>query len=345
MGTAMTVRGRVDGSELGTTLMHEHLLIDFRCRHTGSKDDDLVGRHLTLGDRWKLVKEPARYEANLLRQDVAVAIEEVTPFLAAGGRTVVDVTSHGLGPNPVGLRQIANQTGLNVIASTGLYAHVSHTESVCRASAVELADTMIRELTQPDDDGIQKGFIGEIGVDGPTPCELNAVRGAAIAQRETGAPVSIHLLAGALPEARADALSVVDEFIATGGDPRLLIICHSDGSGTDSAYQDRLLQLGAVLEYDTFGFESVFAYQGGFVQMPTDTQRIMEVADLWERGWGHQVVLSQDVCYRMMSREWGGWGIAHILESLPDRFGAAGLGRTELDVMLIDTPRRLLAFT
>ena len=46
----------------------------------------------------------------------------------------------------------------------------------------------------------------------------------------------------------------------------------------------------------------------------------------------------------MMSREWGGWGIAHILESLQHRFAAAGLGTGELGTMMVDTPRRLLAF-
>tara|TARA_Y100000294_G_scaffold81495_1_gene76614 strand:- start:180 stop:518 length:339 start_codon:yes stop_codon:yes gene_type:complete len=109
-------------------------------------------------------------------------------------------------------------------------------------------------------------------------------------------------------------------------------------------FQEKLLRQGITLEYDTFGFESTFTYKGRYVQLPTDTQRIKEVASLWDRGWGDQVVLSQDVCYRMMTREWGGWGIAHILESLTARFEAAGVGSEQLETMLIENPRRLLAF-
>ena len=344
MASALTVLGPVPSHELGITLMHEHLLIDFRCRYSGSPESDSIGPDLDLRDRWRLVREPAGFEANLLRNDVSVAAEEVTAFTRVGGRTIVDATTEGLGPDAAALAKVAELTGAHIIASTGVYAHTSHDRSVCEASVPDLADRMIRAITEPDADGIRRGFIGEIGVDGPTDCEIDVVRASAIAQRETGAPVSIHLLAGALPGTRDDALEVVDEFVAAGGDPTRLIACHSDGSGDDRNYQNRLLDLGVLLEYDTFGFESVFAHKGGFVQLPTDTRRIEEVADLWERGWGGQVVLSQDVCYRMMSREWGGWGIGHILESLPHRFAAAGLGPSQLTTMMVETPRRLLAF-
>jgi phosphotriesterase-related protein len=268
----------------------------------------------------------------------------VAAYTRVGGRTIVDATTAGLGPDAPALAEVARLTGAHIVASTGFYAHTSHAPWVCDASVPDLADRMIKAIAEPDAAGIRRGFIGEIGVDGAQKCEIDVVRAAAIAQRETGAPVSIHLLAGVLPDTRADALRVIDEFVAAGGDPRRLIACHSDGSGDDHRYQERLLERGVVLEYDTFGFESVFAYKGGFVQLPTDTRRIEEVADLWARGWGEQVVLSQDVCYRMMSREWGGWGIAHILESLQHRFAAAGLGPAELDSMLVDTPRRLLCF-
>jgi phosphotriesterase-related protein len=340
----MTVLGPLPAEELGTTITHEHLLIDFRCRFTGSAASGDIGPHLDLRDRWRLVQEPAAFEANLLRNDVGEAIVEVDAYLEAGGRTIVDATTEGLGPNTAGLVRVSEATGANIIASTGIYAHVSHASWVHEATVERLAHFMLDAIHVPDQAGVRRGFIGEIGVDGPTDCEMNVVRAAAIAQRETGVPVSIHLLSGALPDKRADALAVVETFVAAGGDPHRLIACHQDGSGDDPEYQEQLLRQGITLEYDTFGFESVFAHKGGFVQLPTDSRRIDEVADLWERGWGEQVVLSQDVCYRMMTREWGGWGIAHILQALPRRFASAGIGEAELDTMMVRTPRRLLAF-
>ena len=344
MGSAITVLGPVPGKELGMTLMHEHLVMDFRCRFNGSPASSSIGPDLELHDRWRLVKEPAGFEANLIRDDIATACGEVDAFKRVGGQTIVDVTTEGLGPSPGSLVRIAQATGVNIVASTGVYVHASHSAWVHESTTTELAQRMVDEIHVPDADGVRRGFIGEIGADGPTACEVKTVRAAAIAQRETSAPISIHLLSGALPETRVDALAVVDEFVAAGGDSRRLIACHQDGSGTDMEFQEKLLRQGITLEYDTFGFESTFTYKGRYVQLPTDTQRIKEVASLWDRGWGDQVVLSQDVCYRMMTREWGGWGIAHILESLTARFEAAGVGSEQLETMLIENPRRLLAF-
>lgn len=344
MASAMTVRGPLPAEDLRTTITHEHLLIDFRCRFTGSPASADIGPELDPRDRWRLVQEPAAYEANLLRNDVDAAIDEVNAYLRAGGRSIVDATTEGLGPDTAGLLRISEATGANIVASTGIYAHVSHASWVHEATVETLAGFMVDAINVPDEAGVRRGFIGEIGVDGPTDCEIEVVRAAAIAQRETGAPVSIHLLSGALPDKRADALAVVDEFVSAGGDPRHLIACHQDGSGDDPEYQEQLLRQGITLEYDTFGFESVFAYKGAFVQLPTDTRRIAEIAHLWERGWGDQVVLSQDVCYRMMTREWGGWGIAHIIDALPRRFASAGIADAELNTMMVSTPGRLLGF-
>ena len=343
MAEALTVLGPIPARELGVTITHEHLLIDFRCRYTGSPESDVIGEPFDPRDRWRLVREPAAFEANLLRQDLDAACDEVDAYKRAGGSTIVDATTEGLGPDANSLRRIAERTGAHIIASTGIYVHRSHADRVHRSTVGELADRMIRDIVDPED-GIPRGFIGEIGVDGPAPCELKVVRAAAAAQRQTGAPVSLHLLGGALPEARPGALEAIDAYIEAGGDPEMLIAGHHDGSGDDPEYQDRLLDRGITLEYDTFGFESVFVREGRFVQQPTDTRRVTEIADLWRRGWGSQVVLSQDVCYRMMAREWGGWGIAHILETVKPRFAAAGIGESELRVMMVDTPARLLAF-
>lgn len=343
MAEALTVLGPIPARDLGVTITHEHLFIDFRCRYIGSPESDLIGDTLDPRDRWRLVRDPAAFEANLLRRDFEAACDEVNDYRRAGGRTIVDATTEGLGPDARSLRRVAERTGAHIIAGTGIYVHRSHADWVHRSTIRELADRMIRDIADPED-GVPRGLIGEIGVEGPAPCELKVVRAAAIAQGQTGAPVSLHLLAGALPEARAGALEAIDTYMRAGGDPEMLIAGHHDGSGDDPDYQDRLLDRGITLEYDTFGFESVFRYQGRFVQLPTDSRRVTEVADLWQRGWGRQVVLSQDVCYRMMTREWGGWGIAHILDSMKPRFAAAGMGERELRMMMVDTPARLLAF-
>ena len=49
---AITVSGLVHRSELGITLPHEHLLIDFSCRYSSAPDESSLGSQPALAD-WK----------------------------------------------------------------------------------------------------------------------------------------------------------------------------------------------------------------------------------------------------------------------------------------------------
>jgi phosphotriesterase-related protein len=342
-GEIRTVTGPVPVGELGPTLMHEHLLIDFRCRHRPGDDEVTApdGR-LDPSDRWLLVRDQAAHEANLVRTELSQAEEELRDLFAAGGRTVVDVTCEGLGRDLPGLRTLSQRTGVLVVGSAGFYVHASHPEWLHDADVRRIADRLTADVLGAGPDGIACGFIGEIGVDAFLDCEIDVVLASAIAQSRTGAAVAIHTASGVLHDQRAPTLALVRRFVDAGGDPARLVLCHQDGSGDDPSYQDRLLELGVVLSYDTFGFETCFRRGTDYAQLPSDTRRIAELRDLWDRGWGEQVVVSHDVCYRSMTRRWGGWGIAHLFETLPPRFAAAGLGDAERATMLTATPGRLL---
>ena len=342
-GQVRTVTGPVRPAALGPTLLHEHLLIDFRCRHRPGAEEVIApeGR-LDPADRWRLVRDPAAHESNLVRMELAQAEEELRDLLAAGGRAVVDVTSEGLGRDLPGLRTLSERTGVMIIGSAGFYVHASHPDWLHDADMDRIADHLTSDLLGAGPDGIACGFIGEIGVDAFLDCEIRVVLAAAVAQARTGATVAIHTASGVLHDQRVPTLELVRRFIDAGGDPSRLVLCHQDGSGDDRWYQDRLLELGVVLSYDTFGFETGFRRGAAYAQLPSDTRRIEELRAVWERGHGDRVVLSQDVCYRMMTRAWGGWGIAHLLGSLLPRFAAAGLDEDAVETMLIATPRRLL---
>ncbi len=341
-GVARAVLGPVPRQELGFVLPHEHLIIDFRCRYRPGPVPE-VTLPFDPADRWRLVASPPSHTVNLVRNSAEDAVFELLPFIEAHGRTVVDLTTVGLGPDRRSLARIATASGINVVGSTGIYVHLSHPEWVHRASVDELAALMVADLT-PDEDGEPPaGVIGEIGLEGFEPCELKVLEAAAIASSRTGAAVWVHVVSGALPEARPSTIDVVDRFIAAGGDPCRMVLCHQDGSGDDRGYQDDLLSRGVVLEYDTFGFETGFMRPNRFVQLPSDTRRIREVADLWERGHGHRILLSHDLCYRMMTRQWGGWGLGHLPITLRPRFAEMHLDDHCWRTMTVETPGRLLA--
>ena len=341
---AASVDGLVRADELGITLPHEHLLLDFTFRLTSADESTVIGRPPRLEDRWRLVKSPAGYRENLYGEDTEEAKTEVDFFARAGGRTIVDLTPLGLAPNPKGLLEISRATGLNVIVGSGIYVEDAVPQWVREADEQALEDHLVREVTTGDEYGIRHGAIGEIGIEGPTAFELRALRAAARTQARTGAPVFLHVMSGILPETRPSAFDMVDMYESEGGDPSRLVLCHQDGSGDDAAYQIAMLKKGILLEYDTFGSEGVFAFSDQYLQLPTDTQRIRELARLVGQGWIDQLLISQDICYQHYKRSWGGWGFAHILEALRGRFASAGIDEQTLMHLMVANPARILCF-
>lgn len=342
--SAITVTGPVAEENLGRVLPHEHILIDFSCRYRPAADEQETGPLPSLADRWRLLRDPAGYRANLDGTSVASAVRELEAFVNAGGRTVVDLTVIGLGADPRGLVEVAQATGLNIVAGTGTYVEEAVPPNIARATVDELAARFVADIEHGGDEGIRRGAIGEIGIEECTEFELRAVRAAARAQAQTGAPCYLHVMSGILPETRAEIFHVVDLYVSEGGDPQRLVLCHQDGSGDDPEYQRAMLGRGLWLEYDTFGFESVFAFGERYLQLPTDSQRIDELARLIDWGYTDQLLISQDICYQMMRRSWGGWGYSHILDVLAPRFAAGGIDEQTLHALMTCNPARLLCF-
>lgn len=89
----------------------------------------------------------------------------------------------------------------------------------------ELAERLAEELTtDAAAGGIPCGVLGEIGLSSPmTAAERKVLRAVAIAQRQTGAPVSIHTQA---PDAQG--IRALDVLEAGGVDPGRVAIAHVD---------------------------------------------------------------------------------------------------------------------
>lgn len=341
---AIGIAGPIPEGELGITLPHEHLLIDMKVRYLPEAVDDIPDEPRP-ADRWKLMRNPAAYRTNLGATDIDETLEELRYFRESGGRTIVDLSPHGLARDADKLPMLAQRSGVNIIASTGAYVEPAWPDWMREASAEELAERFVRDLTEPDVAGIRRGAIGEVGIESGSEAEVRSVIASARAQARTGAPCFWHVMSGILPSTREQVRGLVDLYEREGGDPHALVLCHQDASGDDPAYQRSMLERGIWFAIDNFGFESVFAFDDGYLQNPTDTERIETVARLLDDGWGGQILLSQDICYRMMRRSWGGWGFAHILDTLVPRFAAVGIGQDRLLSLMRDNPARILSYS
>src|SRR4051794_14450221 len=110
-----TVLGPIAPEALGLTLAHEHLLFDLRCLWEAPPPEraHLIDAEPTRENRAELERDLYHSKATLHLDDAGLAAREAERFRDVGGRTIVDVTTIGLSPNPSALRDIAQATGLN----------------------------------------------------------------------------------------------------------------------------------------------------------------------------------------------------------------------------------------
>ena len=178
---------------------------------------------------------------------------ELGYFRAAGGGTVVELTTLGLSPRPAALRDISARSAVHVVAGCGWYRAVTDPPGLRDAPEEALAGAL-RETVQrgfPDGGGVRPGIIGEIGTGSPLhPDEVKALRAAARVQRETGLALAVHLALWGREGPR-----VLDILEGVGVDPGRVLLCHLGEQPAAVEYQRALLDRGAWLGFDTFGAE------------------------------------------------------------------------------------------
>ena len=127
-------------------------------------------------------------------------------------------------------------------------------------------------------------------------------------------------------------------FRREGVSPRALVLSHS-GDTADVGYLTRLAESGSYLGMDRFGLD---------ILLPHD-ERVRTVVELVARGFAERMVLAQDASCHI---DWfppgvrqavvPNWKYTHIVDDVLPALRAAGVGEDDLDLMLVDNPRRIL---
>ena len=340
-GQVTTVAGPIPVDELGVTMMHEHIVVDatswWHCPDCAERmflTDDPV----RMGILGELRMDPFVNRDNCSLTDVDLAVAELRQLADLGGRTVVDPTNRGMGRSPLTLRRISERIGLNIVMGAGYYLEASHPAHLKDMTRHDIADEIEREATDGlGDSGVRIGIIGEIGISKDfTPAEEKSLRGAALAQARTGLPLSVHL-----PGWERLAHRVLDVVGEEGGDLRHTVLCHMNPSGRDQDYQTSLAARGAFLEYDMVGMDYYYADQDA--QCPSDEDNARAIKALLDAGFGHSVLLSQDVFLKMMLTHYGGFGYAYVLRHFVPRLRRHGVTTSRIDTLLVDNPRSVFS--
>jgi phosphotriesterase-related protein len=183
---------------------------------------------------------------------------------------------------------------------------------------------------------VRAGVIGEIGTSDPiSAMERRVLEAASAVQQQTGAPLFIHLD----PWGRAghQALDIAEK---AGADLQRVVLCHLDPSLPDTPYHRSLTERGATICYDIWGDEAAYGGKG----MPTDAQRVAALETAIHEGWINRVGVAQDVCTKTQLRRHGGAGYAHLLTRIIPELRRRGHGSELIQLLLEQTPRRLLAW-
>lgn len=305
-GELITVRGAVPAAQMGITLPHEHLLI----RHT---------------------------VPDVVLDDLDLVATELSSLARAGGRTVVEVTSVGIGRDPRGLRQLSERTDLHVVMGSGYYKFRWHPTGVARMSVEDIEEEIVRDITVGvADTGIRAGVIGEVGVsEFLEDNEEKSLVASARAQLRTGAAINLHVHLTDKREEEALRMRVLDIVEGQGVDLGRVIVSHCEGDG-EPAYHERLAHRGVCLEYDLFGTEAL-----GGLPVPSYRTEARLLRRLVDRGLLDQLLISHDICHGRQLERHGGWGYAHILTDAAPRLLAQGIAPSELRAIMVDNPRRV----
>jgi phosphotriesterase-related protein len=336
-GRVQTVLGLIDPGELGTTLMHEHILWDIR-PPTLRADGVDQGPEIDLCNCWKINYGQIKAPRNAVLSCEATASREITELREAGGRSVVEMSCGGLAPDPDGLARVSRNSGVQIIMGCGHYVDEYQDPANTTRHVEDFAGEIVSQVLEGAwGTGVRAGIIGEIGCQAPwTDLEKRVMAGALLAQADTGAAVNVH------PGRDPDQPQQVADFVrAHGGEIGRVIISHIDRTIFDETRLLRLADSGVVIEFDLFGRESSF-YGLSDIDMPNDASRLALIRLLIEHGHLDRVVISHDICSRTRLSSFGGHGYGHIFSNVLPMMRRRGFSQAEIDAILVHNPRRLL---
>jgi phosphotriesterase-related protein len=347
-GKAQTVLGLIEGDELGITLPHEHLLSDSRVNFTepeAASEKALAYQPVSMEILSWLRYHPSENLDNCQALDEKEAVNEAMHFKKAGGNTIVDVTSIGIGRDPRALARISRATGLNVIMGAGYFLARCHPPDMSAKTEEEITEEIVRDVTVGvDNTGIRAGIIGEIGGSWPLQDnERKSMHAAARAQQLTGAPLNIH--PGRINN--KSVLELIEVLGGAGADLSRTVMSHVELRLRDHDVRRQVAKGGCYLEWDVFGWEGhvpLSLYWKTDLNLPNDIQRIREIRQLIDEGYIERILISHDIWLKSWQVRYGGWGYAHISNYVVPMMLRDGMTREQIKTIMVENPKRLLCF-
>jgi len=345
-GKVQTVLGTIEPSALGPVMTHEHLLINFELMFNFDsrieKDPrikELSTKPVSMENLGLIRQYVYSNLDNLTLLDKEIAIEEAQKYKCAGGGTIVDATTIGIGRDPEGLAYISGKSGVHIVMGAGYYVEASHTKETLALSEEAMANQIINDIQEGvDGSGGKAGIIGEIGCLGPlSENEKKILKASAKAQIETGVSILIH------PGRHEDAPNQILEILKnSGANLDRVVMGHLDRTIFNISKLTDIASSGCFLEWDLFGTEVSF-YQLSDFEMPNDTKRLNIIKSMVEQGFEEKIVVAHDICTKHRLAKYGGHGYGYILNEIVPRMYKKGFTENTIQNIIQNNASNLLS--
>ena len=226
---------------------------------------------------------------------------------------IVDAGHPDMGRDIEFVRQVAMKSGVPIVAGGGFYSQPFYPKEISTMSEEQIVKALIK---QADDETL--GVFGEIGSwDEMTPDERKVFRAIGKAHVATNLPIFTHT--GIPGKAAIEQLNILED---AGVDPHRVVIGHLGNLVDSNVYVHKTLcRRGAFIGFDR---------QGG----NNDAQQVPMVMALIEAGFADNLMFSADTSS----------GYAKTLTVFVPKLKAAGANDQVLNHIMVDNPRRFLAF-
>jgi phosphotriesterase-related protein len=320
MATVQGVLGPIDGAELGLTLIHEHFF---------SSDEAVTAQWPHVRDR---------------ETEHRLAVESAEAVMRHGVKTVVEPTAMLLGRDVRASRRVAAETGLQIIACTGIYTYDHLPQFLLNRDEDYIADLFVHDIEEGIQETEVRAAFVKCAADEPGVNERveKVHRAAARASLRTGVSVMAHSR-----PASNTAPRQVEILLEEGVAPEKIQIAHT-GDSDDLDYIEGLLEQGVCIGMDRYGLD---------IYLPTD-RRNATVVELLDRGYVDQMFLSQDFDIPIAAGlDWfppavteqlqaagavSGWSMTLLFEEVLPVLREAGVTDSQIETMMVENPRRWL---
>lgn len=318
--------------ELGgaATLFHEHLSFapDFMTRWTRYAAETRAANGLPApagrgGAAGGGRAGQAAASGPFFMQDLDLMAEELRIAKTEGIGCIVDGGHPDMGRDFNALRQLSTKSGMPIVAGAGYYTQPFYPSDIKTMSEEQIVQSLVKQV-----EADPVGVFGEIGSwDWMTGEERKVFRAIGKAHLATNLPIFTHT---GIPG--KSALEQLDIFEDVGVKPNRVVIGHL-GNLVDPEVQVQkaICRRGAFIGFDR---------QGG----PGDAQQVPMVMALLEAGFAENLMFSADISSAAQMKKNGGQGYAKTLTVFVPKIKAAGASDEVLHTIMVDNPRRFLAF-